>query len=155
MKTGSAQSLGTNRIETKTGVIAKTQQGAEHTALADVRISKEGKPEIITETRNVGFKVELEPTIGPDGQLADINIAHEFHTAPPFEHREHILDTQGRKLSFTLTDYHIAKVTTCTTLPSGTVRLLSLHKPTGKPEFEKEDILQAIFITCDILRVDE
>jgi hypothetical protein len=37
-------------------------------------------------------------------------------------------------------------------MPDGTTRLLSLYKPTGKPEFEKEDILQAIFITCDILR---
>jgi len=155
VKTGSAQSLGTNRIETKPGVIARTQQGAEHTALADVRISKEGKPEIITETRNVGFKVELEPTIGPDGQLADINIAPEFHTAAPFEHREHILDTQGRKLSFPLTDYHATKVNTAITMPGGTARLLSLYKPTGRPEFEKEDILQAIFITCDVLRVGE
>jgi hypothetical protein len=155
VKAGSAQSLGTNRIETKSGIRATTQQGAEHTALADMRISKEGKPEFITETRNVGFKVELEPTIGPDGQLADINIAPEFHTTPPFEHREHILDTQGRRLEFPLTDYHIAKVTTCTTLPAGTVRLLSLHKPTGKPEFDREDILHAIFITCDILRVGE
>lgn len=152
---GDAQSLGTNSIETKPGVIARTQQGAKHTALSDVRISKEGAPEIITETRNVGFKVELEAVIGADGQLVNLNIAPEFHTAPPFEHREHILDTQGRKLDFPLTDYHVVKVTTALTMPDGTARLLSLHKPTGKPEFEKEDILQAIFITCDLLRTNE
>lgn len=156
VKAGSVRSLGTNRIETKSGVRATTQQGAEHTALADVRISKEGVPEIITKTRNVGFKIELEAIIGADGQLVDINIAPEFHTAAPFEHREHILDTQGRRLEFPLTDYHAAKVfTTGITMPDGTARLLSLYKPTGKPEFEKEDILQAIFITCDILRVEE
>ncbi|MFN0080649.1 MAG: hypothetical protein ACKVY0_29625 [Prosthecobacter sp.] len=155
VKAGNAQSLGTNRIETKPGVIARTQQGTEHTALADVRISKEGAPEIITETRNVGFKVELEAIIGADSQLVDLNIAPEFHTAAPFEHREHILDTQGRRLEFPLTDYHVAKTTTGITMPDGTVRLLSLYKPTGKPEFEKEDILQAIFITCDILRAGE
>jgi hypothetical protein len=155
VKAGSAQTLGTNRIETKSGVRATTQQGAEHTALADVRISKEGVPEIITETRNVGFKVELEAIIGADGQTIELNIAPEFHTTAPFEHREHILDTQGRRLEFPLTDYHCFKLTTGTTMPSGTARLLSLHKPTGKPEFEKEDILQAIFITCDILRVGE
>ncbi|MDZ4403850.1 hypothetical protein [Prosthecobacter sp.] len=155
VKKGDAQSLGTNRIETKSGVRAITQQGAEHTALADVRISKEGSPEIITETRNVGYRVELEAIIGADGQTIELTIAPEFHTAAPFEHREHILDTQGRKLEFPLTDYHAAKVNTGITMPDGTVRLLSLYKPTGKPEFEKEDILQAIFITCDVLRVGE
>jgi hypothetical protein len=152
VKKGEAQTLGTNRIETKPGVRAATQQGTEHTALSDVRISKEGEPEIITETRNVGFKVELEPTVGDDGQLVELQIAPEFHTAAPYEHREHVIDTQGRRLGFPLTDYHVAKLTTATTMPDGTTRLLSLYKPVGKPEFEKEDILQAIFITCDILR---
>ncbi len=155
VRKGEAQSLGTNRIETKPGVIARTQQGMEHTALADVRISKEGAPEIITETRNVGLKVELEATVGPDGQLVELQIAPEFHTAAPFEHREHILDTQGRRLEFPLTDYFVSKTTTGITIIDGSARLLSLYKPTGKPEFEKEDILQAIFITCDILRVGQ
>lgn len=158
VKKGDVLSLGTNRIETKPGVRAATQQGTEHTALSDVRISKEGAPEIITETRNVGLKVELEATLAPDGHLAEIVLSSKFHTAAPFEHRERILDTQGRKLDFPLTDYHIAKVTTATTattIPDGNARLLSLYKPTGRPEFEKEDILHAIFITCDVLRVGE
>ena len=152
VKIGNAQSLGTNRIETKPGNRASTQQGRKHAALSEVSINKEGVPEIITVERNVGFKVELEPTVGDDGQLVELQIAPEFHTAAPIEHRERILDTQGRRLEFPLTDYHVAKLTTATTIPDGTARLISLYKPTGKPEFEKEDILQAIFITCDILR---
>ncbi len=155
VKKGEAQTLGTNRIETKPGNRASTQQGRKHAALSEVSINKEGVPEIITVERNVGFKVELEPTVGDDGQLVELQIAPEFHTAAPIEHRERILDTQGRRLEFPLTDYHVAKLTTATTIPEGTVRLLSLYKPTGKPEFEKEDILQAIFITCDILRAGE
>jgi len=153
VKKGEAQTLGTNRIETKTGNRASTQQGRKHAALSEVSANKEGVPEIITEQRDVGFKVELEPTVGDDGQLVDLQIAPEFHTAAPIEHRERILDTQGRRLEFPLTDYHVAKLTTSITLLDGSARLLSLYKPTGKPEFEKEDILQAIFITCDILRV--
>lgn len=155
VKTGAAQSLGTHRIETKPGGIARTQQGVQHTALSDVHIRKDGKPEIITETRNVGFKAELEGTINPDGQSADVHIATEFHTAPPLEHRERILDTQGRRLEFPLTDFHLSNLATTLTIPSGTTRLLSLHKLVGKPEFEQKDILQAIFITCDVLHVDK
>lgn len=152
VKKGEAQSLGTNRIETKPGTRATTQQGTKHTALSEVSITKEGTPEVVTEERDVGFKVEVEPVVESDGQLVGVEIATEFHTAPPFEHRERILDTQGRRLEFPLTDYHVAKLTTATTIPDGTARLITLYKPTGRPEFEKEDILQAIFITCDILR---
>jgi hypothetical protein len=155
VKTGGVQSLGTARIETKSGTRGTTQQGTQHNALAEVGINKEGVPEIFTESRHVGLKVELDPTLVEDGRMVELTLDTEFHSAAPFEHREHILDTQGRKLEFPLTDYHSFKVTTGTTMPSGTARLISLHKPTGKPEFEKEDILQAIFITCDILRVSE
>ncbi|MDP1588809.1 MAG: hypothetical protein Q8M07_13755 [Prosthecobacter sp.] len=155
VKTGGVQSLGTARIETKSGTRGTTLQGTQHNALAEVGINKAGDPEIFTESRHVGLKVELDPTVVADGRTVELTLDPEFHTAAPFEHRERILDTQGRKLEFPLTDYHSAKVTTAITMPSGTARLLSLYKPTGKPEFEKEDILQAIFITCDILRVGE
>ncbi|MBE2285938.1 MAG: hypothetical protein IAE77_20950 [Prosthecobacter sp.] len=155
VRIGEAQALGTHRIETKAAVRATTQQGTESAGLSDLRIAKDGKTEILTESRNVGFKVEVEPSVEADGTTVEMNIACEFHTAPPLEHREHVIDTQGRRLEFPLTDYHVSKVSTCITIPDGTARLLSLYKPTGKPEFEKEDILQAIFITCDILRTGE
>ena len=152
VKKGDAQSLGTNRIETKPGTRATTLQGTKNAALTEVSITKEGVPEIITEERDVGFKVEVEPVVESDGQLVGVEIATDFHTAQPIEHRERILDTQGRRLEFPLTDYQIAHITTATTIPDGCARLISLYKPTGKPKFENEDILQAIFITCDILR---
>jgi len=155
VKAGTVQHLNTARIETKSGTLSSSKQANEHTAISDIKVNDKGEPVFVQEMREVGFKVELEPTIAPDGQLVHLTIAPEFHTAAPFEHREHILDTQGRKLDFPLTDYHIAKVATAITLPSGTARLLCLHKPVGRPEFEKEDILQAIFITCDVIRANE
>lgn len=155
VKAGTVQHLNTARIETKSGTRATAEQVTEHIAIADVSVNDKGEPVFEQEMRQVGLRVELEAIIGADGHLVDLNIAPEFHAAAPFEHREHVIDTQGRRLDFPLTDYHVAKVTTCITMPDGTVRLLSLYKPTGKPEFEKEDILQAIFITCDILRTGE
>jgi hypothetical protein len=154
VKSGAIQSLGTNRVETRSGVHSTTPQGVEHTALTETRIDSDNKSEIITENRNVGLTVELEPTIGADGTTIELTPSTEFHTAAPFEHREHIIDTQGRRLESPLTDYFTAKLTTGFSILDGTTRLLSLYKPTGKPEFEKDDILQAIFITCDILRVE-
>ena len=87
-----------------------------------------------------------------DGSTVAITLDPEFHTAEPQEHREVVIDTQGRKVEFPLTDYHAAKIVTSMMMPEGTARLLGVWKPTGKPEVESADILQAVFITCDLLR---
>jgi len=155
VKTGQAQSLGIACLETKSGTRSTLNQGTQHRTLTEAFLDKEGPPTITYENRNVGFNLELEPTIRADGATVELTLSPEYHTAPPLEHREHIIDTQGRRLEFPLTDYFTAKTTTSITIPSGSARLLSLYKPTGKPEFEKDDILQAIFITCDILRASE
>ena len=155
VKTGSVQHLDTARIETMSGTRATSKQANEHTSVTSVLVNDKGEPAFKQDTRNVGFNLEIEPTVGADGVTVELTLAPEYHTAPPFEHREHIIDTQGRRLEFPLTDYFTSKVTTGITMPDGTARLLSLYKPTGKPEFEKQDILQAIFITCDILRAGE
>jgi hypothetical protein len=154
-KAGTVLHLNTAHIETKSGTRATSEQASEHNAVSEVGVSEEGVPFFHQEMRKVGFLLELEPVVGADGVTVELNIAPEFHAAAPFGHREHIIDTQGRRLEFPLTDYHVAKLTTTITLIDGNARLNSLYKPTGKPEFEKEDILQAIFITCDVLRVGE
>ncbi|WP_449071169.1 hypothetical protein [Prosthecobacter sp.] len=151
VKAGTVQHLDTARIETKSGTRATTRQGMQHRAVTSVSVNEKHEPVIAQQTRHVGLQVELEPTIGADGITVELTLVPEFHTAPPFEHREHLVDTQGRRHEFPLTDYHTAKITTGLTLCDGTVRMFSLHKPTGKPEFEKEDVLQVMFITCDIL----
>jgi len=155
VKAGTVQHLNTARIETKSGTRATSTQASEHISFTGVSVNDKSEPAFEQEMRQVGLRVELEPTVFSDGVTADLTLAPEFHTAAPFEHREHIIDTQGRRLEFPLTDHHVAKLTTGITIPDGTARLLSLYKPTGRPEFEKDDILQAIFITCDILRTGE
>ncbi len=155
VKAGTVQHLNTARIETKSGTRATAEQVTENNTISGVSVNDKDEPVFEQEMRQVGLKVELEPTVGADGVTIELTLAPEFHTAPPLEHREHVIDTQGRRLEFPLTDYFTSKTTTGITMPDGTARLLSLYKPTGKPEFEKEDILQAIFITCDILRVGE
>lgn len=151
VKAGTVQHLNTARIETKSGTRATSTQASEHISFTGISVNDKGEPAFDQEMREVGFRVEFEPTVGADGATVELTLVPEFHTAPPLEHREFVIDTQGRRLEFPLTDYFIAKTTTGITITDGCARLLSLYKPVGKPEFEKEDILQAIFITCDIL----
>ncbi|MBN8419528.1 MAG: hypothetical protein J0L73_11470 [Verrucomicrobia bacterium] len=155
VKAGTVQHLNTARIETKSGTHATSTQSIEHTSVTNVTVNADGVPAFVQEMREVGLHLVIEPTVSSDGILVEPNITLESHTAPPLEHREHLTDTQGRRLEFPLTDYFTTKLTTGITIPDGTTRLLSLSKPTGNPELEKQDILQAIFITCDILRSGE
>ena len=154
-KAGTVLHLDTARIETKSGTRATVNQGRDHKAICELSLDDKAQPVLKQETRHVGFNVELEPSVSEDSPFVALIISAEYHTAPPLEHREHLTDTQGRRLEFPLTDYFTAKTTTGITIPSGSARLLSLYKPTGKPEFEKDDILQAIFVTCDILRPEK
>ena len=154
-KAGTVLHLDTARLETKPGTHATVNQGRTHKAINELSLDDKAQPVLKQETRHVGFNVELEPTTSKDTPFVSLVLSSEFHTAPPFEHREYIIAPQNRRLEFPLTDYFTSKVTTGITLPDGTTRLLSLYKPTGNPEFDKEDILQAIFITCDILRAGE
>lgn len=151
VKAGTVQHLDTARIETKSGTRATSQQGMQHRAIAKVSVNDKHEPLILQEKRRVGLQVELEPTVGADGITVELTLAPEFHTAPPSEHRERLIDTQGRRHEFPLTDYHTANVTTGLSVIDGSVRLLSLYKPAGKPEFEKGDVLQVMFITCDLV----
>jgi hypothetical protein len=155
VKAGEATSLVTARFEAVSGVFSTLKQGADHSALTQAIFTKDATPEFVSEHRNVGLRIELTPTIAADGKHIDLTIAAEFDTAPPLEHREHAFDAQGLPIEFTLTDYFISKLKTQITISPGSARLLSLYKPTGKTEFEKDDILQAIFITCDLLRSGE
>jgi phage baseplate assembly protein gpV len=157
VKAGTVKYLHTSRHETAAFTNSTVHQGHEHNAISGFGVNDQGEPTFAQQKRNVGLNVEFEPSVGADGMELDLGLSFtsEFHTAEPVEHREYVIDTQGRRLEFPLTDYQVAKLTTATMLHDGVARLLMVYKPTGKPEFEKEDVLQAIFITCDLLRVGE
>jgi hypothetical protein len=139
-KSVSVQHLNTARVETKSGTRATSKQAIEHTFIKGITLNDKSEPVFEQDTRGSGLQVEFEPTVGADGTTIELTLSAEYHTAPPLEHREHLIDTQGRRLEFPLTDYFTSKTTTGITIPSGSARLLSLYKPTSKPEFEKEGL---------------
>jgi len=141
--------LGTSHIETRSGFSASSESALEHTALS--RFSPDLDQD--QDVRKIGFLLELQPQVMSDGSTVDLTATAEFHTAEPRENRVPLTDTQGRKLELPLTDYHPAKTATRIMLPDGAARLLGVWKPTGKPEFESEDLLQAAFITYDRIPV--
>jgi hypothetical protein len=154
VKAGTVQPLSTARIETKFGTQATATQAHTHTNLNEVKVNDKNETEIVQDTRQVGLTLSIEPAGRSDGLAIESTLKLEFHPAEPLEHREHVIDSQGHQLELPLTDYQVVHLTTSTLIPSGAARLVGLWKPTGKPEFEQEDILQMLIITCDQLWVE-
>ncbi|WP_395745440.1 hypothetical protein [Prosthecobacter sp.] len=141
--------LGTSHIEARSGCTASSEAALEHTALACFGTDFD----LCQKVRKAGFLMELQPSVMSDGSTVDLTAIAEFHTAEPQENRAPLTDVQGRKLELPLTDYHPAKTTTRIMIPEGAARLLGVWRPTGRPEFESADILQAAFITYDLMPV--
>lgn len=149
LKAGTVRALGTSRIETRFGTQARAAQARQHTSLSGIKVNDKSATEFDQDVRNVGLTFEAEPSSRSDGRAIDSLIGLEFHTAEPQEHRERVLDSQGHPLELPLTDYQVFSFGSGTPIPSGSARLTALWKPTGKPEFEENDVLQVLFITCD------
>jgi len=97
------------------------------------------------EIRQVGTLFEVDPVLGSDNFTIDLNFSLEHHTAPP---------EQSRTNSRSKRDYpptlHPKKLTTQITLQDGSYILVGSWKPTGKPEYEKNDLMDVIFVTATI-----
>lgn len=151
VKAGTVEHLDTARIETRSGVRATAEQGHDLTRLSRLTLDGKGGASLERERLFSGLCLEVEPTVASDGSRVDLTVAAEFHTAPPALRQEHLVDDQGRRFDFPLTDTHRAHLTTGFRIQDGHARLLHLWKPTGQPDLEKADVLQVMFITCDLL----
>jgi len=144
VKEGKAKHLGFARIETTAGSNnARLEQGVQHPFLDH---------ELEEDMRLVGFINEVETQGRSASRPVKLTLSSEFHTAEPRLHREEVVDFQGRRLEFPLTDFDVMKLTTITRIPDGSARMLAVWKPASKDEAENADVLQVLFITCDHLR---
>lgn len=154
-KTGQIKPLGTLNLNTQSGQRATVEQVQEHTYVTGTEINDKGEPSVVQDMTPVGLRVEVDPVVGADGYTLDLNLALDYDPAPPILHRESFSHPNGeRHTDFPLTDFHHAKVLTALTLTDGTARILSLWKPTGKPEFDSQDRLQIAILEGKLVRVE-
>lgn len=155
VKTGAVQALDTARIETRSGDSITTQQGHDGAILSGLALDGQGGSLPRHDPLFSGLRLKLQPNLGVGGVCVGLTLASEFHTAPPLPRQEHLMDDQGRRVEFVLTDTHLARLTTDLNILDGHTQLVHLWRPTGSTEFIMEDVLQAMFITCDVLPPDE
>jgi general secretion pathway protein D len=106
--------------------------------------------------RMTGFRLEIEPVIGPDGSTLDLNLAPELVTFEGFINygspiRAAALDKDGKLQETVLTDNQVlqpvfstVRSTTSATMPSGHVLVLggvsggTLPSASSKPDLKQE-----------------
>ncbi|WP_395745664.1 hypothetical protein [Prosthecobacter sp.] len=140
VKLGTVKHLGLLRIETRAGTHGRAEQGVKHPFFTGA---------LENDVRVVGFRTEVGVDKGTPYAAPQFRMETEFHPAGPLEHREYVIDSQGRRLEFPLTDFHVMKLSATTFIPDGNARMLAVWKPVGKAEWEKGDVLQVLFVSCD------
>ncbi|MBL9142746.1 MAG: hypothetical protein JNM99_03595 [Verrucomicrobiaceae bacterium] len=141
-----ARSLSTLRLETKSGQRATASDGIEKPFISEVGISDDGQPFINHAIRTLGPGMEVDPVLGADGWTLDLNIAIRYTTAPPEDYTLRYTDPPtGHELTIPQFRFHQTETTTAVTLQDGTVKLISMWKPTG-PAFDGKDVLQCALI---------
>jgi hypothetical protein len=106
------------------------------------------------ELQPVGLRIEIEPSVNPDGRTLELNLAFEYDFAPPVLRVSTEPVPEGtQRVAAPSTEFRKVETKASTTLLSGSTRMISVWKPSGTPELDG-DILQALFIRADIVPVE-
>ena len=148
---GNVSPVSTLRLSTRGGQRATAQQVQEHFFITGLPDEESGN---VTEMRPVGTRMELDPTVGPDGFTIDVNFWPEHHTAPPFYREENLMPTGSDKVgkNIPLTDFYSESIKTSLTMAGESSVIMSVWKPTGKPEIEGKDILHISILEAQIIQ---
>ena len=81
----------------------------------------------------------------------DLHFQLEYHTAPPSVSTMEVLFPDSKEpLKIPVPEFHGKEIRTVETMLAGTAKLIGSWRPTGKPEFEKNDLMQVVFLKVDI-----
>ncbi|RBP35324.1 hypothetical protein DES53_12320 [Roseimicrobium gellanilyticum] len=151
VRAGNATVLSTQRLETRSGQRAKLSVGLERATVGAFEKTDRGTIEAKTDSKMIGTTWEIDPVLSPDLRTIDVNLSLEHHFAPlqssaPAAASTPVVGLETEKV-------FAAKVVSAYTLQTGTTRLISLWKPTGTPELDGKDVMQAAFLRADIVSV--
>lgn len=150
------KAIATSFVRTKSGQRVRIAAERQHAYIAEADAGKDGHlNHIEREFKGLGFDVEIDPVLGPDGLTIDVNIASTCASAPPDEASETSTDLlSGKPFTTPTSAFHIKNVTTALSMTSGSSKLLSIWTPTGRPEFEKGDVRWVTFLTARKVTVE-
>lgn len=99
------------------------------------------------ESAPTGLRWEIDPVITPIGHTSEVSLVFTYHYTPPTPVKE----VPANLLPIPHLEHHAAEFSLSTNMAHGTTRWLATWKPTGSAEHEGRDILQAAFLTLNLL----
>lgn len=111
------------------------------------------QPVMETERRPSGFLLTLDSYMSGGDSQVSVNMSVERHHALPSPRREKLSDPASRR-SFVmpLNEFQLGRIETDVILSHGETRLIGVWRPVAKGGEVGEDVLEAVFIQCDISR---
>lgn len=131
---GVVKRLGTQALVTRPGQRAAVKKTQEHERVVTLTVSPQGLLSVERETLATGMEMEVDPTIGADGETLDVGALIEHHPAPPSRHNAGVtLPGYENELTLPLMNVWRDAVTTKLTMKKGTACILAVWPPSGKP----------------------
>lgn len=154
------RNMGSVRFVTNAMILSRSRQRAKYSDVKEVLYvtdfdwqnpgkSKEISP--VFQTREVGTILAVDPTLNKDGQIVDLAFAFEHHSAAPEQKKVKVaIPGTDQTMEVTTPVFHAKKITSKLSLADGAVRIIGVWRPTGKPEFETEDLMHIAFLKMDL-----
>ncbi len=147
---GKARIVSDQQAETRSGQKVKVGSTNDRRAASDFDVAADSSSVTNLERNPVGTTLELEPTMGADGETIDVAFFLDHHFAPPVESWITAGARLGTKpVEARAMDFSSAMVNSNTSLLTGQTKLLSVWSPAAGPA----KVLQAAFLTMDAVRV--
>lgn len=146
-----ASYIGDLRMETKSGTRATVFSGEGRSYVTEMTVDEARRSSTAMEQRDAGTRLELEPTIGADGETMELTCSLEHHFRGPKEHWDKISATGERVVESPNIDFYNAHVTTSITMLGGMTKLLGIWRPEDVAEPERAGNLQAAFLKAHIV----
>lgn len=143
--------VGDLRMETKSGTRSTVFRGEGRTYVTEMTVDEARRSSTATEQADAGTRLELEPTIGADGETMELTYSLKHHYRAPQEHWDKISATGERAVETPNIDFYNAHVTTGITMLGGMTKLLGIWKPEDVAEPERAGHLQAAFLKAHIV----
>lgn len=151
---GKARQVDLLRVDTRSGQRASVERGEERLLVSEFEGSFKGWTSVSHEMRPVGSKMEVDPVLGPDDDIIDLNLALNHHYRAPQDRWEPVaLSGGGQQADVRVTDFYTIETTTAQSMIQGTARLIGVWKPEGATEPARENVLLVAMLKADLVRV--
>lgn len=143
----------TMRGETKSGQQSTANQSARTDDATEYTLDDKNRVDAALEPRESGTKLELEPTVGVDGQTIDLNIALTHRHSAGTARWDALTASRPEKIEARWFDHPLAAVKTSLTMRSGATKMLGVWALDGSTAPESADLVRVAFVRVAIVKV--